>query len=166
MFKQLYPTLLFGTALSLVTLSLHAQTVPSPASLALARQLVTKIEPAPQQTIAQMTGPMVGMVQQMGIDKPDRAQALVHEALVPILEEHISGLIDRSAQAYAQVLSEADLKATIAFYDTPAGQDLIKAQPTLAQLRITGLTQWMATLQPEMQTKIAEVVKKHGWDKS
>ncbi len=113
-----------------------------------------------------MTGPMVGMVQQMGIDKPDRAQAIVHEALMPILEEHVGGLIDRSAQAYAQVLSESDLKAIIAFYDTPAGQDLIKAQPMLAQLRITGLTQWMATLQPEMQAKMAEVVKRHGWDKN
>ncbi len=143
-----------------------AQTAdPSPAALALAHQLVAKVEPNPQQTIAAMSGPMVGMIQQMGVQQPDRAQAVVQEAVMPVLSEHINSLIDQSAKNYAQVLTEDDLKATIAFYDTKAGQDMIRAQPTLAQLRVQGLTEWMGTLQPEIQTKIAAMVKQHGWDK-
>ena len=142
-----------------------AQTAPSPAALALARQLVAKVEPDPQQTVAAMSGPMVGMIQQMGVQQPDRAQAVVQEAVMPVLSEHMDSLIDQSARNYAQVLTEDDLKATIAFYDTKAGQDMIRAQPTLARLRVQGVTEWMGTLQPEIQTRIAAMMKQHGWDK-
>ena len=69
------------------------------------------------------------------------------------------------AQAYAETLSVDDLKAVLAFYETKAGRDLIKAQPMLAQLRIRGMTAWMVEIQPEMQTRMAEIMKKHGWDK-
>ena len=141
-----------------------AQT-PSTEALTLARQLVAKVDPSPQQTIQSMAGPMVGMIQQMGVQQPDRAQALVNEAVVPILTDHIGDLVDLSAQSYAQVLSVDDLKAVLAFYNTKAGADLIAAQPKLAQLRITGVTQWMGKLQPEIQSKIQSVAKAHGWDK-
>lgn len=140
-----------------------AQTA-TPEALELAKQLVAKIEPNPQQTIAQLGGSMVGMMQQMGIKDPEQAKVIVQEALMPMLSEHIDGLIDRSAAAYAETMSVEDLKAIIAFYDTKAGQDLIKAQPLLAQRRVQGMTAWMGELQPEMQTKIAAVIKQHGWD--
>lgn len=141
-----------------------AQTA-TPEATSLAKQLVAKIEPNPQQTIGQLGGPMVSMMQQMGIKNPEHAQALVREALLPLLSEHIGELVDRTAAAYAETLSVEDLKATIAFYDTKAGQDLIKAQPVLAQRRVQGLTAWMGGLQPEMRTRIAAVMKQHGWDK-
>jgi hypothetical protein len=157
-----------AVALTLQPVGAWAQTTTpalTPEALALAKQLVAKIEPAPQQTIATLSGPMVGMIQQMGIQDPVRARALVQEAVMPILSEHVGGLVDLSAQAYAQTLSVDDLKATLAFYDTKAGQDLIRAQPALAQLRLTGMTQWMSGIQPEMQAKIVAMIKQHGWDK-
>ena len=141
-----------------------AQTA-TPEALALAKQLVAKIEPNPQQTVAQLGGSMVGLMQQMGIKDPEQAKTLVQEALLPLLSEHIGELVDRSAANYAETLSMDDLKATIAFYDTKAGQDLINAQPVLAQRRVQSLTAWMGGLQPEMQTKVAAVMKQHGWDK-
>ena len=141
-----------------------AQTA-TPEALALAKQLVAKIEPNPQQTVTQLGGSMVGLMQQMGIKDPEQAKTLVQEALLPLLSEHIGELVDRSAANYAETLSLDDLKATIAFYDTKAGQDLINAQPVLAQRRVQSLTAWMGGLQPEMQTKVAAVMKQHGWDK-
>ena len=141
-----------------------AQTA-TPESMALAKQLIAKIEPNPQQTINQLGGSMVGMMQQMGIKDPEQAKVIVQEALLPLLSEHIDGLTDRSAAAYAETISVEDLKAIIAFYDTKAGQDLIKAQPVLAQRRVQGMTAWMGEMQPEMQTKITAVIKQHGWDK-
>ena len=140
-----------------------AQGAPSAENLTLARQLVAKVDPSPEQTIAGMATPMVGMIQQMGVREPDRAQALVQEAVLPILSGHMGELTEMSAQAYAQTLSADDLRAVLAFYNTKAGQDLIAAQPKLAQLRITNLTQWMGKMQPEIQTKIADVAKAHGW---
>ncbi len=137
----------------------------TPEALALAKQIVAKVEPNPQQTVAQLGGSMVGLMQQMGIKDPEQARTLVQEAMMPLLSEHIGGLVDRSAAAYAETLSVSDLKAVLAFYDTTAGQDLIKAQPVLAQHRVRDVTAWMGEMQPEMQTKIAAVMKQHGWDK-
>ena len=136
---------------------------PDPKTLDLARQLVAKTAGERDQVLAGMSTPMVGMMQQMGIGDPTKARELVDEAIMPLLREHYQELVDIQAQSYSQVLSVDDLKATLAFYDTKAGQDLIKAQPVLAQARVTGLTQWMGKLQPEMQDRVAKTAKAHGW---
>ena len=108
---------------------------------------------------------MVGMMQQMSISQPDRAKALVQEVVMPILTTHFDDLLTIKAKSFAAVLSVEDMKAIGAFYGTPAGQSLIRAQPQLAQATLTGMTQWVTAVQPEMQTKIQQVVKSHGWDK-
>ena len=141
---------------------LRAQT-PDAVTMALAKQLVAKTAGERDQVIAGMSGPMVGFMQQMGVTDPTKARQLVDEAIMPLLREHYEELIDIQARSYAQALSVDDLKATLAFYDTKAGQDLIRAQPALAQARVTGLTQWMGTLQPEMQSRVAKTAKAHGW---
>ncbi len=147
-----------------LTLPLIAQApAPDPQTLDLARQLVAKTAGERDQVLASMSAPMVGFMQQMGINDPTKARELVDEAVMPILREHYQELVDIQARSYSQALSVDDLKATLAFYDTKAGQDLIKAQPLLAQARVTGLTQWMGTLQPEMQDRVAKTAKAHGW---
>lgn len=65
----------------------------------------------------------------------------------------------------SQALSEPELRAISAFYDTAAGKALVKAQPQLAQAQLAGMTQWMGGLAPEIQTKTAQAIKAHGWDK-
>ncbi len=159
--------LALALALVLSPLAASAQTAaaPSPEALKLARELVVKTSGDRAATLQGISGPMVGMMQQMGIKQPDRAQALVQEAVMPILTEHFDDLTTLRAKEYASLLSVDDMKAISAFYDTPAGRSLIKAQPQLAQATMTGMTQWMGALQPEMQTKIQQVLKAHGWDK-
>jgi len=154
-------------ALVLPALPAFAQTAasPSPEALKLAEQLVAKVGGERAATLQAISGPMVGMMQQMGIQQPDRAQALVQEAVMPVLSAHYNDLVQIEAKSYASVLSVTDLKAIVAFYDTPAGQSLIRAQPQLAQAKVTGMTQWMGTMQPELQAKIQQTLKTHGWDK-
>ena len=108
---------------------------------------------------------MVGLMQQIGVRQPDRAQAMVQEAVLPLLSEHFDEFLEIQAKSYASLLSVADMTAALAFYATPAGQDLIHAQPQLAKLQVTGMTQWIASLQPELQTKVQQMIKEHGWDK-
>ena len=85
---------------------------------------------------------------------------------MPLLGAHIDTLIDMEAHSYAQTLSVDDLRASLAFYESPAGRDLAAAQPTLAQARVANLTQWMSGLQPEIAARTRQVVKEHGWDRS
>ena len=140
-------------------------TAPDPTTLSLARQLVEKSAGNRDQVLAGIAGPMVGFMQQMGVKDQTQAQQMVDEAVMPLLREHYQELIDIQAKNYASTLSVDDLKGILAFYNTPPGEDLIKAQPSLTQARVVGMTQWMGTLQPEMVDRIQKTAKAHGWNK-
>lgn len=153
-------------ALALSSLSALAQTAaPSPEGLRLARELVAKTEGDRTSMLQSISGPMVGMMQQMGVQQPDRAQVLVQEVVLPVLSGHFDDLLAIQAKSYASVLSVDDMKGALAFYNTPAGQNLIRAQPQLAQLKLAGMTQWIGGLQGELQTRIQQTMKARGWDK-
>ena len=155
---------LFATALLVYAHHAGAQApTPSADNLALARQLVAATSGNKDQTLAAMNGPMIGLLHQMGITDPAKAQAVVTEAMLPTIDAHFDELLTIQARNYAQVLSGDDLRAIIAFYDTQAGQDLIKAQPALASARLTGLTQWLQSFQPELVAKVKQVSQAHGW---
>lgn len=139
---------------------------PDPATLKAAREVVGKMQGDRGAVLASMGGPMVGLMQQMGVREPDRAQVMVQEVVLPVMTAHYDELLDVQARSFASVLSGADLQAVSAFYDTPAGRALAKAQPQLAQAQLTGMTQWMGGLVPEIQGKMTQAVKAHGWDKA
>ncbi|WP_375463769.1 DUF2059 domain-containing protein [uncultured Methylobacterium sp.] len=134
-----------------------------PERLAAAREVVKRAQGDRAALLDSMSVPMIGMVQQMGLKEPERAQVMVREVIMPILSAHYDELLGIQALAYAAVLSKADLQAIAAFYDTPAGRSLVRAQPDLAQATLTGMRQWLGTLTGEMQAKIAEAGEAHGW---
>jgi hypothetical protein len=150
-------------------LAFAQQPAPAPETLQLAQKLVEMAGGNEAQTLAAINGPlttMMGqMLSQMGTTDPAKAQALVQEAVMPMLKEHYPELAAIVAQSYAQVLSQDDLKAAIAFYSTAAGQDMVRLQPQLAQAKLRGMTQWIAAIQPELLGKVVAAIKAHGWDK-
>ncbi|SFM88432.1 hypothetical protein SAMN05192568_10713 [Methylobacterium pseudosasicola] len=114
-------------------------------------------------TLSAMAAPMVGMMQQIGIKEPDKAQVLVQEVVMPTLIAHYDELLDIQARGFATILGQDDLQAISTFYATPAGKRLAAAQPQLAQIQLAGLQQWMQSVGPEMQGKIVKAVQAHGW---
>ena len=140
-----------------------APATPDAATLAAARELVSQMQGDRATTLNGMAAPMVGMMQQMGIKEQDRAQTIVQEVVLPMLTAHYDALLDIQARSFASVLSKEDLQAVGTFYASPAGRRLAAAQPQLAQAQMTGVTQWMQGMMPEMQAKIAQAVKAHGW---
>ncbi len=135
------------------------------ATLAAARDVITKMQPDRTALLASMAAPMVPLVQQMGVREPDRAQVLVKEVILPTLTANYDALLDSQAKSYASVLSVSDLKALAAFYDTPAGRSFVAAQPRLAQAQLASTTAWMQGIAPEMQAKLGTAIKAHGWAK-
>ncbi len=159
--------LLAGPALAQAPAKPPAPTsVPDATALKAAREVVGKMQGDRAAVLTAMGGPMVGMIQQMGVREPDRAQVLVQEVLLPVMTAHYDELLDVQARSFATVLGTGELQAVSAFYDTPAGRALAKAQPQLAQAQLTGMTQWMGGLVPEIQSKMAQAIKAHGWDKA
>lgn len=134
-----------------------------PERLAAAREVIKNAQGDRKAVLSAMRVPMVGMVQQMGLKEPEKAKVLVDEVIMPILESHFDELLSMQALSFAAVLPTEDLKAIAAFYETPAGRNLVKAQPLLAQAQLTGLQQWLGTLRGEMQDKIAAAQQSHGW---
>lgn len=136
---------------------------PSPEALQAARDVVTRAQGDRTAVLKAMSAPMIGLIQQAGVNEPDRAQVLVQEVVMPVLSTHLDQLVDMQARIYATALSVDDLKAVAAFYATPAGHDLTAAQPKIAQAQIAGMSQWMGAIAPEMQAKLVQAVKAHGW---
>lgn len=141
----------------------QSSAAPDAATLKAAREVVSQMQGDRTNTLNSMSGPMVGMMQQMGIKEQDRAQVLVQEVVLPMLTARFDDLLDIQARSFAGVLSKEDLQAIGAFYATPAGKRLAAAQPQLAQAQLTGTTQWMGQMMPEMQAKLAQAIKTHGW---
>jgi hypothetical protein len=140
-----------------------APVAPDPAALKVAREVVAQMQGDRATTLNAMAAPMAGMMQGMGIREADRAQVIVREAVLPLLTAHYDELLDIQARSFASVLAKEDLQAIGTFYATPAGRRLAAAQPQLAQAQMTGTTQWMQALMPEMQAKIVQLIKANGW---
>lgn len=136
---------------------------PDPATLKVARETVAQMQGDRAATLGSMAAPMVGVLQQMGVKEPDRAQVLVQEVVMPTLSAHYDELLDLQARGYAAALGKDDLQAIATFYASPAGRRLVAAQPQLAQAQLTGMQQWMGSVMPEMQGKLSQAIQAHGW---
>lgn len=60
-----------------------------------------------------------------------KATAIMSEEIMKSLRKRYPEIAAATARQYAATLSEADLQAAIAFYQTPTGQRMIAAQPKL-----------------------------------
>lgn len=167
-FSTVFVGLCLGATLPCAVLAQSAQkpaptTAPDPALVKVARETVAQMQGDRTATLSAMAGPMVGMMQQIGIKEPDKAQVLVQEVVMPTLTAHYDELLDMQARGFATVLGKDDLQAIAAFYATPAGKHLAAAQPQLAQVQLAGMQQWMQSVMPELQGKIVKAVQAHGW---
>ncbi len=106
------------------------------AKLAAARKLVaTAIEPAEFERLIKQTirGFSRDVVRQAG-DADDRVvlRVLMEQAGV-VIADHRAEYLEGIAQVYARHLSAADLKAAVAFFESPAGKRWMKVQEKLLE---------------------------------
>jgi hypothetical protein len=157
-----------GVALLILTTSAAAfgdAPQPSADAIRLARSLV---EASGAGGMAAMNGialPLPQILTEIGVTKQEQRRVVVHEAIMPTLNEHSDDLTDIQIRSYASLLSIDDLKAAIAFYDSPAGKDLVKYKFKLIQANMAGGFSLIATLKPEIEAKAQDVRKAHGWSK-
>ena len=155
--------LALGVVLSVSAAAQQPAATPDPITLKAARDVVAKMQGDRSAVLGSVSGPMIGLIQQLGVREQERAQALVQEVVLPTLTERLDELLDIQARTFASVLGTADLQAIASFYDTPAGRNLVAAQPRLAQAQVTGITQWLTGLMPGLQAKLAQTIQARGW---
>lgn len=136
---------------------------PSAEALSLAHTMIKALGQDGPATMNGMMLPISDILKQIGVSGPEQGKAVYREAIMPVLMNHPDVFSDIQAQSYATVLSVDDMKAIIAFYQTPAGKDLVRARSRVFQADSAAVANYLPSLMPEMQAKAAEVFKAHGW---
>ncbi|MBI2513946.1 MAG: DUF2059 domain-containing protein [Opitutae bacterium] len=140
-----------------------APTVAAPAvdaaKLALAREVIAAMQA--DKMLDRMTAQMKQMAMQMTAlpsDTPPakraKAEALSNK-IMDLSMEAAKGMIAKMDALYAEVYSEAELKAMKAFFASPEGQSMLAKQPQVMQ-RVMPLAQAMQT---ELMPKIQQLVQ-------
>lgn len=138
-----------------------AQTAPAPAQLELAREVIkaTQFDRMFDQMGAQM---QKIAAQQLNVSSPE-ATAAQKEAAGKVMSEVMTISMEAAKQMlakvdtiYAEVYSEAELKAMLAFFASPEGQSMLQKQPQIMQ-HMMPLIQEM---QKEIGPKIQAIVQK------
>ena len=142
-----------------------AAPAPDAQALSLARRIVASTESDDISALPWIGLPMGMFMQQWHITPRDHARIIFSEALTPVLQKHIAEFHEIEAVTLSTDLSVDDLKAVSAFYDSPAGLALLRMHAPLLKLNMAGLQQLLQTLKPEMQSKVDEALKAHGWTK-
>ena len=89
---------------------------------------------------------------------------LVLEKLRPEFERQSDEMIDQSARIYATLLSEKDIDAILAFFDSDAGKRYVGAQPLFLNQLVSGMQAWQQKISINMMSRVREEMKKKGHD--
>jgi len=144
----------------------HAATKkPSAASMQVARQLI-KVTHA-----TTVFDPLIaGVVEQAKLlllqQNPDLGKDL-NEVAIKLREQlkpRFSQITDEVTLLYAQSFSEQDLKNILVFYQSPAGQKLLKKQPKVIDASMSFAQTWANKLSDEVLEKMRAMMKKKGHD--
>ena len=139
---------------------------PSAESIALARTLALAADTGGIATMNGLALPIPRLMTEMGITDRTHFSLVVHEDVMPVLNDHSDRLTDIQAASYAALLTPADLKAAIAFYQSPTGQKLVKLRFKLLQTNMEQADALVQKLKPAITVKVQDTLKAHGWTKS
>lgn len=82
--------------------------------------------------------------------------------LQPEFEKQADDMIDSAARIYAGLLSEQDLKAAVAFFDSDAGRKYVNAQPAFLGALSAPMRIWQQTISNNMMTRVRTEMRKKG----
>jgi len=154
---------LLAVALIAFASAAHAQHKPSAAEMATANQLI-KITGA-----TNLFAPLIaGVIEQAKTPFLQQNPALAKELneiaikLRAELAPRFSEITNKVATLYATRFSEPELKAILAFYQSPVGKKLLAQQPRIIDTSMKFAQNWANKLSDEVITKMREELKKRG----
>ncbi len=136
---------------------------PSPAAVALARQLIT-IKGANSMTDPLVRGVIESVKNSLVPTNPNLMRELndVATALHKELDGRSSEVLEQMAQAYAARFTEQDLKDLLVFYKTPLGQKSIKEEPIALEDGLKRAQQWADAFADTVMTRMRIEMQKKG----
>ena len=136
---------------------------PTPEHIAKARQLIlaTGISRSFEIIIPEFMDQIGNTLTQA---RPD----LVHDMnvvladLKPEFDKQSDEMIDQSARIYATLLSEKEIDAVLAFFDSEAGRKYVGAQPLFLNQLVSGMQAWQQKISVNMMARVRQEMKKKG----
>jgi hypothetical protein len=154
------------TALALFSASAAAQAVePSPEALALAARVIDDV--GLKATVDGAVPYMLGELERNIVMTHPEMQAALRETMLAITPEFVKSeavVLADVAHVMASGMSEADLKQTVAFFESDAGKRYVSLQgPVLQQLNASG-TAWRQKMSSSLLPRVREEMKKKGFE--
>jgi hypothetical protein len=136
---------------------------PGPSSLAAARALVVASGMSRSFSIV-IPQFMDQIAQSLVQTRPEIAKDLeaVLIELKPEFDRQADEMIDTAARIYVRQMSEPDLAAAGAFFESPAGKKYVETQPAFLREAVTAMQAWQGKISADMMTRVREEMKKKG----
>ena len=135
----------------------------SPEKLAIARQVVhgSGMDRSFEPMVPQLEEQIPAVITRT---RPELAKDLssVLAQLHPEFAKKASEMIDIAARIYAQQMSEDDLKATAAFFDSPAGKKYVASQPYMLDELVLKMQAWTQETSTYMMKRVQQEMEKKG----
>jgi len=150
-----------AVALLLLAGPAMAQGQPSPAHLALAREVA--VGSGMTRSFDAMTEPLLAQLQQMNVTRPEIKKDLdqVVATIRPEVEQQKQKMVETAAAAFASRLSEAELRDIVAFYKSPAGVKYVQTQPVILDDIVKGIATWTQNVSEYIMIRArAEMIKR------
>jgi len=141
----------------------QGSTAPSPSHLAAARALV--ISSGMSRSFSIIIPQFMDQIAQSLVQtRPEIAKDLeaVLTQMKPEFDHQADEMIDTAAQIYVKQMSEPDLKAADAFFESPAGKKYVETQPAFLSEVVTAMQVWQGKISTGMMTRVREEMKKKG----
>ncbi|ADV42819.1 DUF2059 domain-containing protein [Bacteroides helcogenes] len=109
------------------------------------------------EAVKQMVPQLVGMMKQQAASQPD---SFWEDFTKRWTKQFIDKMVERYAPIYQKYLTQGDLEAILAFYDTPVGQKMSAATPPITKEGMQMGQQLGMEIGQQMQSEIANMVSK------
>jgi hypothetical protein len=140
-----------------------APAAPSPSHLAAARALVIGCGMSRSFSVI-----IPQFMDQIGSSLTQTRPELIHDlntvltGLKPEFDKQADEMVEIAAQIYVKHMSEQDLKAAVAFFESPAGKKYVETQPAFLTDVVTAMQGWQGKISTDMMTRVRAEMKKKG----
>ena len=144
--------------------SLNSQApAASPSHLAAARALVIAcgMSRSFKVIVPQFMGQIGSSLTQTRPELRNDLNAVLTE-LKPEFDKQVDEMIDIAARIYVKQMSEQDLKAAVAFFESPAGRQYVETQPAFLTEVVTAMQGWEGKISTDLMARVRAEMKKKG----
>jgi hypothetical protein len=136
---------------------------PSPAMVAEARTII--MTSGIVKSFDAVVPQMLGILERNALSTRPDIKDKLHATLLQLEPEFMKSedqVINAAAVSLAKRMTDEDLKATAAFFQSSSGKKYVEAQPAALNDIVAALQGWQQKLSTEMMSRVREELKKQG----